>query len=80
MDTFEANSGEGVHLLVLFSSGTSVGNINAAIGACGVIPGCKSGEIGKSFGDIVTAMTEREALVVPPHVNAPSGLGPAHRD
>ena len=38
---FEASSAEGMHILVIFESGTELSTINAAIGACGVQPGCQ---------------------------------------
>lgn len=71
---FEAHSAEGVHLLVLFERGTPIGHLNAAIGECGVTAGCHSRETGKSYEDILTAMSRRGALVIPAHVNGPKGL------
>ncbi len=69
---FEANSSEGVHLLVMFEAGTDLSTINAAIGACGVDPGCANGTTGKPFAEIFDAMDERGALVIPAHVNVPN--------
>ena len=69
---FEANSSEGIHLLVIFEAGTEASTVNAAIGACGVEPGCANGTPGNSFKDILEAMTMRGALVIPAHVNVPS--------
>lgn len=69
---FEANSSEGVHLLVIFELGTKVSAINAAIGACGVEPACANGTTGDSFKDILEKMTNKGALVVPAHVNVPN--------
>jgi DNA repair ATPase RecN len=66
---FEANTAEGIHLLVLFEAGAEAAEVNAAIGACGVSPGCANGTTGNSFADILRAITERGALVVPAHVN-----------
>jgi hypothetical protein len=43
---FEANSAEGYHLLVLMESGTDLGRVNAAIGACGASPGSPNGTTG----------------------------------
>lgn len=40
---FEANSDEGIHILVIFEAGTNAATINAAIGMCGVSPGCANG-------------------------------------
>lgn len=72
---FEANSGEGIHVLVIFDAGTDTATINAAIGACGVSPGCANGTTGASFTEIVEKMTAQGALVIPAHVNiANSGL------
>jgi AAA domain, putative AbiEii toxin, Type IV TA system len=71
---FEANASEGVHLLVVFASGTSMTDIDAAIGACGVTPGCAAGCPGRPFSDIVSDMSARGALVIAAHANAPSGL------
>jgi ABC-type cobalamin/Fe3+-siderophores transport system ATPase subunit len=71
---FEANTSEGVHLLVIFEAGTPFAEINAGIGICGSTPG-DSGTGTGSYSDVVDKMTERGALVLPPHVNvAPSGL------
>jgi DNA repair ATPase RecN len=71
---FEANTSEGVHLLVIFEVGTPFAQINAAIGICGGTPG-SSGTGTCGYGDVVEKVTERGALVVPAHVNvSPSGL------
>lgn len=71
---FEANTSEGVHLLVLFEVGTPFAEINAAIGMCGGTPG-SSGTGTCGYGDVVDKVTERGALVIPAHVNvSPSGL------
>ena len=70
---FEANSSEGIHLLVIFESGTTPSAVNAAIGACGVEPGCANGTTGTSFKDILEGMTERGALVIPAHANVANG-------
>lgn len=72
---FEANSSEGVHLLVVFEAGTSTAAINAAIGICGSTPGANSGSGTCTYKDILEKMAERGALVIPAHANAdPSGL------
>lgn len=72
---FEASSAEGVHVLVIFESGTELSAINAAIGACGVQPGCDNGTTGNSFKDVLEKMTGLGALVIPAHVNvANSGM------
>lgn len=70
---FEANSSEGVHLLVIFEVGTKVAVVNAAIGACGVEPSCANGTTGASFKEILQKMTDKGALVIPSHVNVPNG-------
>lgn len=69
---FEANSSEGVHILVIFEAGTEPSAVNAAIGACGVQPGCANGTTGKPFKDILEAMSARGALVIPAHINVPN--------
>jgi len=69
---FEANSSEGVHLLVIFETGTDFADINAAIGVCGATPGCANGTAGAPFKDILKAMADRGSLVVPAHVNVPN--------
>jgi DNA repair ATPase RecN len=74
---FEANTSEGIHLLVIFEAGTPFADINAAIGQCGgdITPGCPSGTTGDSFSDIVANMARRGALVIPAHANtAPRGM------
>lgn len=71
---FEANTSEGVHLLVIFEVGTPFAEINAAIGICGGTPG-NSGTGAYGYGEVVEKLTERGALVIPAHVNvSPSGL------
>jgi DNA repair ATPase RecN len=71
---FEANTAEGVHLLVIFEAGTPIAEINAAIGICGGTPG-SSGTGTCGYSDVVDKVTERGALVIPAHVNvSPSGL------
>ena len=70
---FEANSSEGVHLLVIFEAETDLSAVNAAIGACGVEPGCDNGTTGNSLKDILETMSGRGALVIPAHVNVANG-------
>jgi hypothetical protein len=70
---FEANSSEGVHLLVIFEAGTDFSTVNAAIGACGASPGCANGTIGSAFTEILEKMAESGALVIPAHVNVANG-------
>lgn len=69
---FEANSSEGIHVLVIFDAGTDAATINAAIGACEVTPGCPNGTTGASFAVILEKMTAQGALVIPAHVNIES--------
>lgn len=72
---FEANSSEGIHILVLFEAGTPFATIDAAIGRCGANPGCENGTPGESYAKIMEQMTAAGALPVPAHVNAePAGL------
>ncbi|MBD8103979.1 TrlF family AAA-like ATPase [Plantibacter sp. CFBP 8775] len=72
---FEANSSEGIHILVLFEAGTPFDAINASIGGCGARPGCDNGTVGHSFADIMDKMTADGALPIPAHVNTnPAGL------
>lgn len=70
---FEANSSEGVHLLVIFEAGTQLSAVNAAIGACGVTPACENGTTGNAFKDILDKMSGQGALVIPAHVNVANG-------
>ncbi len=70
---FEANSAEGVHLLVIFEAATDLADVNAAIGVCGGTPGCANGTAGEPFADILRKMDERGALVIPAHVNVANG-------
>jgi len=69
---FEANSSEGVHILVIFEADADLSAVNAAIGACGVQPQCDNGTTGNPFKEILETMTARGALVIPAHVNVPS--------
>ncbi|PZS17622.1 MAG: hypothetical protein DLM57_08130 [Pseudonocardiales bacterium] len=69
---FEASSSEGVHILVIFEADTELSSVNAAIGACGVEPGCANGTTGKAFREVLDTMAARGALVIPAHVNVPN--------
>nr|WP_216845752.1 AAA family ATPase [Rathayibacter sp. VKM Ac-2857] len=72
---FEANSSEGVHILVIFDAGTDFSSINASIGRCGVRPNCSNGTTGEPYSIILQRMTEDDALVIPAHANVqPAGL------
>lgn len=72
---FEANSSEGVHILVIFDANTDFSSINASIGRCGVMPNCPNGTTGDSYAKIMQKMSEDDALVIPAHVNVrPAGL------
>lgn len=48
--------------------------INAAIGACGVQPGCANGTTGNPYKDILFKMTGLGALVIPAHANVPKSV------
>lgn len=69
---FEANSSEGIHVLVVFEAETKLATVNAAIGACGVAPACANGTTGNPFKEILEKMTAMGALVIPAHVNVPN--------
>lgn len=72
---FEANSSEGIHILVIFEAGTPLATIDAAIGRCGATPGCNNGTTGEPYAKIMEHMTAAGALPVPAHVNVePAGL------
>jgi hypothetical protein len=72
---FEANTSEGIHLLVLFERMTPASTINAAIGRCGVTPSCPNGTTGNPYADVMEAMTDAGALIIPAHANvANSGM------
>lgn len=72
---FEANSSEGIHLLVVFEAGTKIDDVTMAIGACMPPAGDPHGVSKKGFVEIVEDMTQLGALVIPAHVNiATSGL------
>ncbi len=72
---FEANSSEGIHILVIFETGTDFSTVNASIGRCGGSPGCDNGTVGESYADIMERMTADGALPIPAHVNvAPAGM------
>lgn len=72
---FEANSSEGIHILVLFEAGTPLDDIIAAIGRCGPNPGCPNGTTGESYANIMSRMAEAGALAIPAHANVrPTGL------
>lgn len=76
---FEANSSEGIHILVIFETGTPIATIDAAIGRCGATPGCNNGTTGEPFAKIMEHMTAAGALPVPAHVNVePAGLLTTH--
>lgn len=72
---FEANSSEGIHVLVLFEADTPFATINAAIGRCDADPGCDNGTVGASYATIMERMTAAGALPIPAHTNtSPAGL------
>jgi PHP domain protein len=67
---FEANSSDGVHILVIFPEHTPFDNINAAIALAGGDPGQESGPGTKTTNAIIDEMTARGALAIPAHANA----------
>jgi DNA repair ATPase RecN len=70
---FEATTSEGVHVLVIFPSGTSASTINAAMGACGGYPKLRgSGRV--ALLDLIAHFRGEDVLVVPAHANVDSGL------
>lgn len=75
---FEANTSEGIHLLVIFERGTKLDDITLAIGACGLTPGDPHAVATKQFSEIVAEMVKRGALVIPAHVNV-ANSGMLHR-
>lgn len=66
---FEANSSDGVHILVIFPEHTPFDNINAAIALAGGDPGQESGPGLKTTNAIIDEMTARGALAIPAHAN-----------
>ena len=72
---FEANSSEGVHILIIFPEETPFDQINAAIGLAGGEPGQESGPGTENANTIINKMTQRGALAIPAHANTEnSGL------
>ncbi len=72
---FEANSSEGIHILVLFEANTPFATVNAAIGRCDADPGCDNGTVGAPYATIMERMTAAGALPIPAHSNtSPAGL------
>lgn len=72
---FEANSSEGVHILIIFPEDTPFEQINAAIGLAGGQPGQESGPGTENTNAIINIMTQRGALAIPAHANTEnSGL------
>ena len=66
---FEANSNDGVHILVIFPEDTPFAQINAAIGRAGGEPGQESGPGTETTNAIIDKMTQRGALAIPAHAN-----------
>ncbi|SOC30567.1 TrlF family AAA-like ATPase [Thalassospira xiamenensis] len=72
---FEANSSEGVHILCLFSPGTSVSDMNALIGACDIRdPLVESPISNKSCEQILELVQKRGGVAISAHVTQSSGL------
>lgn len=70
LPAFEANSSEGIHLLIIFPEETPDARITAAIGQCGATPR-QQGTGKKSYDDIIKDMTEAGAIAIPAHANVP---------
>lgn len=76
---FEANSNDGVHILIIFPEDTPFDRINAAIGLAGGQPGQESGPGTETTNAIINKMTQRGALAIPAHANTEnSGLFKLH--
>lgn len=72
---FEANSSEGIHLLVIFEAETAMEEITRTIGACGLKSDDPHALSEMPLAEIIDEAANRGALVVPAHVNvATSGL------
>lgn len=72
---FEATAKDGVHLLALFSPGTSAADINRRIGACGIPADCRDSQPGSmDCREMLQAAQEWHAVVIAPHVTSGSGL------
>jgi DNA repair ATPase RecN len=69
---FEATTAEGVHVLVIFPSGTAASTINSAIGTCGGSPG-KHGSGSVAFAELLGRL-DKDVLIIPAHANVGSGL------
>lgn len=68
---FEANSQEGIHILVIFPESTSRDDIERIIATCGGQVG-KSGTGTATFDEIVETATAEGALAIPAHANVPN--------
>lgn len=68
---FEANSQEGIHILVIFPESTARDDIERVIATCGGQVG-KSGTGTATFEQIVETATAEGALAIPAHANVPS--------
>jgi chorismate mutase len=72
---FEATTKDGVHLLVLFSPGTSPPEINRRIGECGIPADCRDSQPGKlDCRELLELVQEWRAVVIAPHVTSGGGL------
>lgn len=72
---FEAISSDGIHLLVIFESGTPMEEITKAIGACGMSSEDPHALSDNALSEIIKKASSLGALVIPAHVNvAKSGL------
>lgn len=68
---FEANSQEGIHILVIFPESTSIDDVERIIATCGGQVG-KSGTGNATFDQIVETATAAGALAIPAHANVPN--------
>ena len=71
---FEAESSEGIHVLVIFEHGTPLTTVEHASVDCGGAPGSDRPPNPKGFAELLSCATGRGALVVPAHVNGAKGL------
>lgn len=70
---FEATTEEGVHVLVIFPSGTQPAAITATMGMCGGSPGLR-GSGTMTFLGLIDRMKSENVLVIPAHANVDSGM------
>lgn len=72
---FEANSSEGIHLLCLFSPGTSIADMERHIGACNLAdPSAASPQSKWSFEQLLEQVASLGGLSIAAHVSSAAGL------